>query len=86
MCMMKTRVTLTIDPQVLKRARRLAHQREKSVSALVEDLVRSVPLPGEPQPISFTGKWAGRFKLVPDAGDDPLRSKLLQKYGGHSKR
>jgi len=79
-CMMKTRVTLTIDPQVLRRARRLARHREKSVSALVEELVRSVPLPGEPQKISFTEKWAGRFELVPDTVDDPLRSALLRKY------
>ena len=85
MCMMKTRVTLTMDPAVLKRAKRLARQRDTSVSALVETLVRSEPLPGQPGTPSFAEKWAGRFQLVSDAGDDALRSALLRKYGGQSR-
>ncbi|RPJ87246.1 MAG: ribbon-helix-helix protein, CopG family [Acidobacteria bacterium] len=82
---MKTRVTLTIDPKVLKRARRIARDRDTSVSAVIEDLVRSTPVEGDSQRVSFSEKWAGRFELVPDNGEDPRRSALLRKYGRQSK-
>jgi predicted HicB family RNase H-like nuclease len=39
----KRRITLSIDPAVSRRAKKLAHARQTSVSALVEQFLRSVP-------------------------------------------
>lgn len=40
---MKTRLNLTIDPEVISKAKRLAARQKKSLSELVEDLLRSIP-------------------------------------------
>lgn len=77
---MKDRVTLTLDPAVNRRAKQLARERGTSVSALVEEHLRTTPLAGERKK-SFLDRWAGRFRLAKGrAGDSKMRA-LKAKYG-----
>jgi hypothetical protein len=77
---MKRRITLTIDPGVARRAKRLAHERRTSVSALVEDLVRSATLASGEEPRSFVDKWAGRFTVRQRTRPDPRLDALKARY------
>jgi hypothetical protein len=82
MRIMKRRVNLTIDANVLRRARRVARQRHTSISQLVEDLLE--PLVAEPparEPEDFVEKWAGNLRLAPRDPSDPRREHLWKKYG-----
>jgi hypothetical protein len=75
---MKNRITLTMDPEIAKRAKRIAHERKTSVSALIEDLVRSTPVLARKQKESFTDRWAGKLQLRESSPSD-LRLKELKK-------
>ena len=76
---MKTRITLTMDPMVFRRAKKLAHARKTSVSALIEGFVRQAPLAGEKKARPFAQRWAGKFRVAaseaPDARLDALRAR-----------
>ena len=78
---MKTRVTLTIDPKVLRRARRIAHERNTIVSALVEDFVRAASLASDAGAPSFVGKWAGKFHVRRSVRPDTRLEALQSRYG-----
>lgn len=78
---MKTRVTLTIDPKLLRRARRIAHERNTSVSALVEEFVRSANLASEPEAPTFVGKWTGKFRVRRSIRPDTRLEALKSRYG-----
>ena len=78
---MKQRVSLTIDPEVMRRARRIAHQRNSSVSQMVEDFLTRVTRPSAKEVEDIVEKWAGKLKLAPRAPDDPRREHLWKKYG-----
>jgi len=58
-----------MDPAVSRRAKTLAHARGTSVSALVEELVRSVTMTQGRDRSSFVKRWAGQFKT---ATTDPM--------------
>ena len=80
---MKSRLTLTVDPHVTHAAKRAARLRNKSLSALVEDLLREVSMvdsgiaPESKQ--SFSERWAGQLKL--DRKEDDVRFQALaEKY------
>jgi hypothetical protein len=77
---MKTRVTLTIDPLVLRRAKKLAHARKTNVSALIEGFVREAPLPGEKQARPFARRWAGKFRAVQANAADTRLTALRTRY------
>ena len=74
---MKDRVTLTVDPKVMRKAKKIAHARRTSVSALVEELVRQTPLLPHEKEVSFVDRWAGKFRVrksrKPDARLDYLK-------------
>jgi hypothetical protein len=78
---MKRRVNLTIDAELVVRARNLAHQRKSSISRLVEkglqDLTKELDVQGE----NFAEKWMGKLKLAPRNSADPKRERLWRKYG-----
>jgi hypothetical protein len=78
---MKGRITLTIDPTVARRARKVARARNTTVSGLVEDLLRAATIPGGEKQGRFVDRWAGRF-VVPETteGDDRMAA-LKAKYG-----
>jgi len=80
---MKSRLTLTVDPQVTHSAKRAARLRNKSLSALVEDLLREVSMVDSgdaPEPKqSFSERWAGKLKLERREGDARFQA-LAEKY------
>jgi hypothetical protein len=78
---MKQRVSLTIDPKVMRKARHIAHQRRTSVSQLVEDLLNHLTQPSAREPEDLVEKWAGKLKLAPRDLHDPRREHLWKKYG-----
>ena len=78
---MKNRITLTIDPEVARRARKVARARNTSVSGLVEELLRSAPLPGGEMRGSFVDRWAAKFVVADASPDDQRMAALKSKYG-----
>ncbi|MFW2479421.1 MAG: DUF6364 family protein [Lentimonas sp.] len=73
---MKTRATITIDPSLHARAKRLAKQRRTSVSGLFETLIKEQP---ETQ-TSFVEQMLGSASLRSERTDDPRRAALRAKY------
>ena len=76
---MKGRITLTIDPAIVRRAKKIALERKTSVSALVEGLLRGAPIDSEPKK-SFSKTWAGKFKITKSKAYDPRLAALKKKY------
>lgn len=75
---MKTKLTLTIDADLVPRAKAHAASRGVSLSALVEAALRAeADAPGP----SIVDRWAGRFELV-DRADEPRFQALVTKYVG----
>jgi hypothetical protein len=77
---MKRRVTFALDPAVSRRAKRLAHARRTSVSALVEELLRTAPMASGRDGTSFVERWAGRFKPANAAPGDLKMRTLKARY------
>jgi hypothetical protein len=77
---MKQRVSLTLDPKVIRKARQIAHRRHTSVSQLVEDLLSHLAQPAAKEPEDLVEKWAGKLKLVPRDLHNPRREHLWKKY------
>jgi hypothetical protein len=77
---MKNRVTLTIAPEIAGRAKKIAHARGTSVSALVEDLIRNAPVTGQLEQ-DFVAKWTGKLRLRKAAKPDPRLEYLKKRYG-----
>ena len=86
---MKKRITLTLDTEVAKRARQIADSRKTTVSAVIEDFVRTAPLPSGkslPSPrsrkarVSFVDKWRGKLRVRSSSKPDLLLEALKAKY------
>ena len=79
---MKTRITLTIEPEVSHRAKAVAHAMGTSLSGLVESLlVRETGLTDPSKKTSsFSEKWAGRLKPASLSDDGRFRY-LKERYG-----
>ena len=77
---MKSRITLTMDPEISKRAKKIAHSRRTSVSALIEDLVRHTPISAKKAEVPFVQKWAGKFRLRHSSTPDPRLEALKKRY------
>jgi post-segregation antitoxin (ccd killing protein) len=71
---MKTKLTVSIDDELIPRARRFARGRGISLSELVETLLRS--LTEESESPSFSQRWRGKFH---PAGRGDERYKALAK-------
>ena len=78
---MKARVTLTMDPDVVKKAKRIAHLRHTSVSALIEDFVRRTPVSSRERRVGFVELWSGRFRVRKAEGSDARLEFLKTRYG-----
>ena len=78
---MKQRVSLTIDPRIMHKAKQIAQQRQTSVSQLVEDLLSRITQPSAKELEDLVDKWAGKLTLAPYDGNDPRRERLWKKYG-----
>ena len=73
---MKTKLTITVDAELLPAARRYARSRGVSLSSLVERSLREMA--GEDSP-SFSSRWRGKF-LAAERDDDPRYDALSRKY------
>lgn len=78
---MKQRISLTLDPKVMHKAKQIAQQRQTSVSQLVEDLLSRITRSSEKEPEDLVDKWAGKLTLTPYDPDDSRRERLWKKYG-----
>ena len=72
---MKKKLTVTVDAEVLPRAKRYARSRGVSLSSIIEQSLRDVVGEGKP---SFASRWRGRFKAA--GREDPRYDRLAGKY------
>lgn len=72
---MKTKLTITVDRDLLPRAKRYARARGVSLSSLIEEALREMSAADEP---SFAQRWRGRFE--PAAKSDDRFRALAEKY------
>ena len=78
---MKQRLNLTVEADLVRLARQVAHERNTSVSALVEEYLRNLPSRAPGSGAAFIAKWAGRLNLAPlPEGGDPRREYLWRKF------
>ena len=78
---MKSRITLTIDPSLARRAKQLAHARKTSVSALIETYVRTAPLHAQRSGMPFSQRWVGKFHVASSSTPDERLDALKTRYG-----
>jgi hypothetical protein len=78
---MKSRLTLTIDPKVMHRAKVFARSRNQSLSSLVEVLLEDATgnQGREESGETFSRRWAGKLKITPR--DEERYRHLSKKYG-----
>ena len=72
---MKNKLTITIDEELIPRAKRRARARGVSLSQLIEDALRAASAEEGP---SFAHRWRGRFRAA--ARRDPRYRALARKY------
>lgn len=72
---MKRKLTITVDSELLPRAKRYARMRGVSLSSLVEASLRAVAAEEAPP---FSERWRGRFKEA--RRDDARYEALARKY------
>jgi hypothetical protein len=78
----KTKLTLTVDPEVVERAKRFADEHATSISSLVEEFLRRISTPA-------TGRAGGLPPVVarlrglgrPSGGREEYHRHLEEKYG-----
>ena len=77
---MKSRITLTIDPEISHRARLEARRKGTSVSAMVEELLADATAPssGKQSPETVGQRWSGKFTL--SSSTSPRHERLARKY------
>jgi antitoxin component of RelBE/YafQ-DinJ toxin-antitoxin module len=77
--LMKSRVTLTVDPKISHRAKDVARRRGISLSALVEKLLAETTDPSTVKhPAPFSQRWKGKMKLASNL--DSRSKRLHAKY------
>lgn len=72
---MKTKLTITVDSELLPRAKHYARSRGVSLSSLIEASLREVAEEDTP---SFSSRWRGRFEAA--RRDDNRYEALARKY------
>lgn len=68
---MKTKLTVTIDEDLVPQAKRHAHARGLSLSQLIENALREM---GAGEAVPFSQRWRGKFRL---AGREDERYRAL---------
>ena len=76
---MKSKLTITIDSELVPAAKRYARSKGVSLSSVIEQALREATDKGEP---TFAEKWLGKFKLDPEdyPKNDPRFDYLARKY------
>ena len=72
---MKRKLTVTIDEDLLPRAKRFARSQGISLSQLIEDTLREMSAEGTER---FSARWRGRF--VPAEREEERYRALAKKY------
>jgi hypothetical protein len=72
---MKTKLTITVDRELVPNAKRYARSRGMSLSAVIEDALRGL---AEGEGRSFAERWQGKFVLA--ERDDERYRALVKKY------
>lgn len=72
---MKKKLTVTIDEELLPKAKRYAQARGVSLSQLIESALREMAVEDY---ASFSQRWRGRF--APVERDDDRYKRLAKKY------
>ena len=72
---MKKKLTITVDGELLPRAKQYARSRGVSLSSLIEASLRELAAAEAP---SFASRWTGRFKVA--RCDDGRYEALARKY------
>lgn len=72
---MKKKLTLTVDSELLARAKKIARSRGVSLSSLIEASLRRITAEDTP---SFASRWKGRFD--PAARNDARYRALARKH------
>lgn len=72
---MKNKLTLTIEAQLIPRAKRYARARGVSLSSVVEEALERLAADESP---SFVERWRGRFEAA--SKDDERFRALAEKY------
>ena len=76
---MKERITLTLDPGIVRQAKRAAKARRTSLSSLVEGLLHdSVDGPKAVKETPFSQRWESRLQVIVKV--DPRFEHLATKY------
>lgn len=78
---MKSRVSLTIDPAIARKAKRAAKLQNKSLSSLVEGLLSGMVGDGSAAKpsVPFSERWKGKLSL--DRKSEDRFDHLAEKYG-----
>lgn len=74
---MKSKLTVSIDRDLLPRAKRSARRRGVSLSSVIEKALTRL---AEEDAGSFSGKWRGRFQTREETAADPRARELAAKY------
>lgn len=72
---MKTKLTITVDAELLPRAKRWARARGVSLSSVIEHALRDL---AAEESTSFAERWRGAFE--PASRDDDRFRALAEKY------
>lgn len=72
---MKRKLTITVDEQLVPRAKAEARRRGESLSGMVESMLREAISHRKPP---FSQRWGGRLHL--DAPDDARARALMERY------
>lgn len=72
---MKSKVTLTIDEELLPKAKQFARAQGVSLSQLIENALRDLKVDEQG---SFSSRWRGKFQSA--EGDDARFKALKNKY------
>ena len=72
---MKSKLTITVESELIPTAKRYAHERGVSLSSLIEGSLREMV---SEETESFSTRWRGKFAPAP--GDDPRFERLARKY------
>lgn len=72
---MKKKLTITVDAELLPKAKRYARTQGVSLSSLIEDALREMAAEEAP---SFAERWRGQFE--PARRDDDRFRALAEKY------
>lgn len=76
---MKDKLTLSVDGDVVRRAKAQAREEGTSLSSVVEESLKIYAGPAADD-AAFLRKWAGKFPLPARDPNDPKLEYLLDKY------